>query len=60
MIKRKTQCYLMYIGVFVLVNVFTDEHFDDNDVIDGWAAMVALGKLQASLYFWDRRWTAVK
>jgi hypothetical protein len=48
--KCNSQCY---IGVFVLVNVFTDEHLDDNDVIDGWAAMVALGKMEALLYFSD-------
>src|SRR5438046_10433496 len=49
--KRKKK-----IGIFVLVNVFTDEHVDDNDVLDGWAAMAVLGKFSgASLYIPELR-----
>jgi len=46
--RCETQCF---VGIFVLVNVFTDEHFDDNDVPDGWAVMAVFGKFRgAPLY----------
>ena len=42
--------------VFILVNVFTDEHVDDNDVPDRWAAMAVLGKFNgAPLYIPELR-----
>ena len=51
--RCETQCF---IGIFVLVNVFTDEHVDDNDVLDGWAAMAVLGKFNgAPLYIPELR-----
>jgi hypothetical protein len=37
-------------GIFV-VDSFTDEHFDENDVPDGWAVMIVLGRFrEANLY----------
>ena len=36
----------------LLVNLFTDEHFDINNISDGWAAMAVLGKsVGGPLYF---------
>jgi hypothetical protein len=46
--KCPSQCF---VGIFVLVNLFTGEHIDTNDVANGWAAMVVFGKFDgATLY----------
>jgi hypothetical protein len=42
------QCF---VGIFVLVNVFTREHVDTDDMPDAWAAMAVFGKFKgATLY----------
>jgi hypothetical protein len=46
--KCPAQCF---VGIFILVNLFTGEHIDTNDVVDGWAAMAVFGKFDgATLY----------
>jgi hypothetical protein len=46
--KCPVQCF---VGIFILVNLFTSEHIDTNDVSDGWAAMAVFGKFDgAPLY----------
>jgi hypothetical protein len=46
--KCPFQCF---VGIFVLVNLFTGEYIDTNDVLDGWAAMAVFGKFDgAPLY----------
>src|SRR5438045_9169784 len=43
------QCF---VGIFLLVKICMDEHFDINDIPDGWAIMVVLGKSEGGpLYF---------
>ena len=42
------QCF---VGIFLSVNLFTDEHFDTNDIPDGCAAMVVLGKSEKGPLF---------
>jgi hypothetical protein len=46
------QCPIQcFVGVFVLVNLFTREHVDANDIPEAWAAMVVFGKFNgATLY----------
>ena len=45
------QCF---VGIFLLVNLFSGEHVDLNDIPDGWTAMVPLGNYEGGeLYLPD-------